>query len=201
MKLKEAIDRADKLRPNAYTYEQKTDWINELEHLIQARDFLVRPRETESHTFFKRWDANVTFPDRRTIRTDVDLELEDFDTITISDLETTTENNGTYLIYLASKYEYVVNDEVFTATTEPEHCVIEYNGTEEELLVEAPWDELYVYYLLAQIDYNNGDYDRYANSQETFENKYKNFRQWFTQHYCNDRGWKYAHPHKAFLRR
>lgn len=194
MRLKEAIDRVDALHPNPYSNDQKTDWINELEQLIQANDYLVRPEDLQWHKYSKTWTGvSVTFPDKRTLQTSVDLDLDDGSIITISNLQTTTANEGTYQIYLANKYEYVFKDEVFTTvTTTAETGTIAYNGTDEELLIDKPWDSMYIKYLIAQIDYANGDYDQYANTREAFENEYSNFRKWFTQHYCNDRGEKYA---------
>lgn len=42
------------------------------------------------------------------------------------------------------------------------------DGMDEELLVKAPHDELYVLYLKAKIDAENGEYSRYADSSQLF---------------------------------
>lgn len=58
---------------------------------------------------------------------------------------------------------------------------ISYNGyTEEtslttELLAYAPYDEMYLYWLEAQIDYWNGEYAKYNNSIEMFNTAYSAF--------------------------
>lgn len=44
-----------------------------------------------------------------------------------------------------------------------------------ELLVPAPYDELYLFYLESRIDYWNGETKRYNNSVKTFNEAYKAF--------------------------
>ena len=41
-----------------------------------------------------------------------------------------------------------------------------------ELLVPAPYDEIYIHWLEAQIDYTNGEYDKYENSNTMFNTSY-----------------------------
>ena len=41
-----------------------------------------------------------------------------------------------------------------------------------ELLVHSPYDEMYLYWLEAQIDYWNGEYAKYNNSIEMFNTAY-----------------------------
>ena len=38
------------------------------------------------------------------------------------------------------------------------------DGNGQEMLIPAPWDTAYIMWLQAQIDYYNGEYDRYNNS-------------------------------------
>lgn len=53
------------------------------------------------------------------------------------------------------------------------------DGMDEELLVKAPHDELYVLYLKAKIDAENGEYSRYADSSQLYNEAYGNFvRYW-----------------------
>ena len=44
-----------------------------------------------------------------------------------------------------------------------------------ELLVGEPWDEIYVRWLEAQIDYNNREYDAFNNSNAVFDAVYGDF--------------------------
>ena len=53
----------------------------------------------------------------------------------------------------------------------------------DELLVQAPYDDMYLRWLEAQIDYHNGEIDRYNNSIAVFQTIYDSFeRQYNRQH-------------------
>lgn len=45
-----------------------------------------------------------------------------------------------------------------------------------ELLIPAPYDEAYMRWLEAQIDYHNGEYGRYNNAVESFSNYYDGYK-------------------------
>lgn len=50
------------------------------------------------------------------------------------------------------------------------------DDNEKELLVGEPYDELYIHWLEAQIDYNNMEYDSFNASNALFESTYSAFR-------------------------
>ena len=64
---------------------------------------------------------------------------------------------------------------------------VTFNGyTEEtslttELLVPAPYDDVYLRYLEAQIDYANGEYTKYNNSSEAYNTAYSNFQRCYNR--------------------
>lgn len=43
--LRQVIDRVDQIKPNAFTEEQKTQWINEVEGAIQSEVFLFQTED------------------------------------------------------------------------------------------------------------------------------------------------------------
>ena len=47
-----------------------------------------------------------------------------------------------------------------------------------ELLVQAPYDDLYVYYLKAQIDYSNEEYPSYQLNAEQYNACFDSFADW-----------------------
>ena len=57
----------------------------------------------------------------------------------------------------------------------------------KELLVKSPYDEVYLYWLEAQIDYWNGEYAKYNNSMDMFNTAYDAF----AKHYNR------THKHKT----
>lgn len=50
-----------------------------------------------------------------------------------------------------------------------------------ELLVNAPYDDLYVLWLEAQIDRANGEYNKYQNTMQSYNARYAEFFCWFSQ--------------------
>lgn len=64
---------------------------------------------------------------------------------------------------------------------------IVFNGyTEEtslttELLVPAPYDDVYLRYLETQIDYANGEYGKYNNSMSMYDTAYSSFQRYYNR--------------------
>ena len=52
---------------------------------------------------------------------------------------------------------------------------------ETELLVPAPYDEMYLRWLEAMIDYHNSDDDRYNNAIMLFNNAYEGYKKHYTR--------------------
>ena len=52
-----------------------------------------------------------------------------------------------------------------------------------KLLVEAPFDEMYLRWMEAQIDYTNGEYSKYNNSIEMFNTAYKAFENYYNRNH------------------
>jgi hypothetical protein len=64
MTLKELIEQVDSIKPNAYTEEQKTVWVNNVEGMVQSQIFLLAPEEMISYKWPDDQDKEllVTFP-------------------------------------------------------------------------------------------------------------------------------------------
>ena len=52
-----------------------------------------------------------------------------------------------------------------------------------ELLVPAPHDEMYLRWLEAQIDYHNGEYDKYNNAIIMFNTAYEAYQSFYTRNH------------------
>ena len=50
-----------------------------------------------------------------------------------------------------------------------------------ELLVPAPYDDIYIRYLEMQIDYANGEYGKYNNSKVMFNTAYSDFEKYYNR--------------------
>lgn len=51
-----------------------------------------------------------------------------------------------------------------------------------ELLVPAPFDEIYLRWLEAQIHYHNGEYDKYNNAIMMFNTSFEAYADWYNRH-------------------
>lgn len=60
---------------------------------------------------------------------------------------------------------------------------------ETELLVSFPHDDIYDGWLGAQIDYANGEYDKYQNSMALYNASYDSFAVWFLNTYDPAQGY------------
>ena len=50
-----------------------------------------------------------------------------------------------------------------------------------EMLVPAPFDEVYLRWLEAQIDYHNGEYDKYNNAIEMYQAAYDGYANYYNR--------------------
>lgn len=64
-----------------------------------------------------------------------------------------------------------------------------FNGYDEktdpdtELLVEEPFCDLYIFFLLSKIDFYNGDYDKYNNDVMQFNEAKRRFVDWYNRNH------------------
>ena len=50
-----------------------------------------------------------------------------------------------------------------------------------ELIAPAPYDKMYVTFLMAQMDFYAADYDKFNNMQRRFEAEYQEFASWYNR--------------------
>ncbi|MBQ9860954.1 MAG: hypothetical protein IJO75_01710 [Clostridia bacterium] len=55
--------------------------------------------------------------------------------------------------------------------------------TTTELLVPTPYEDIYVRWLEAQIDYNNGEYGRYSNSMTMYNAAYSAYERYYNRNH------------------
>lgn len=57
------------------------------------------------------------------------------------------------------------------------------DNMDTELLVVSPHDDIYYLWLIARIDEANGEYNKYQNSSQIYNEHYGNFVRWFARTY------------------
>lgn len=65
---------------------------------------------------------------------------------------------------------------------------VEFNGYDDltdihmtELLVPAPYDEMYLRWMEAMIDYHNGEYGKYNNAVDMFNTSYESYKSYYNR--------------------
>ncbi len=200
MTIRECIDYVDEIKPNAFSNETKIVWLNECEGMVQTEIFL----NAETDVIEYHWSAQETTP----------ISFPNDHTIGIADKNVIRkfQPGGKILnfsptgIYAANAAEELVIQGVdadglvfptgsFSVTGETEvSTTLTYDGRGVELLAEPPHSKLYAEYLIARIDYANGEYDKYANAMQMFNAFWGEFSRWFARTYRpadrkNFKGW------------
>lgn len=82
-----------------------------------------------------------------------------------------------------NEVEGMVQTEVFCWAPEE---IVSYDPETDgavELLVQPPHDKIYRSYLVAMIDFANGEYNRYQTTKEFFDEQFGQFQRWFADTY------------------
>lgn len=59
----------------------------------------------------------------------------------------------------------------------------DYTDNETVLVIPVPYDDVYRYYVEAQIDYGNGEIDKYNNSMGMFNQAYETMSGWYIRNH------------------
>lgn len=154
MTVKECIDYVDAIKPNAFTNEEKTEWLNEVEGKVQLEVYLWAINQVMKYDYYEPFSAAATYA--------VGDKAEKGGTVYSCTTAITTP-----AAWDATKWE---------ATTLRD-------DKNKEMLVRPPHDKLYRSYLTAKIDFANGEYDKYANTAMMFNSDFGEFMRWFALTY------------------
>ena len=113
MTIFEAISKANELKFNAFSQEQKVGWLSRLDHMVKTQ--IIDTHEGGENVNFTGYDSDT-------------------------DMHTS-------------------------------------------LLIPAPFDEVYLRWMEAQIDYHNGEIDKYNISITMFNTEYEAFANWYNRNY------------------
>ena len=189
MTIKEVIDYVDEIKPNAFSNATKTIWLNEVEGQVMTEVFLLNEREVFEYHYASQDSTAITFPDTKTLGIadkNVRRKFQPGGKITMSPGGIYSDNAVTGAVIQAVNADGLVfaeNTFSVTGTTEVT-ATLNYDGSGVELLVEPPHHKLYGQYLIAMIDYANGEYDKYANTMQMFNAFWGEFMRWFARVYA-----------------
>lgn len=80
-------------------------------------------------------------------------------------------------------YHFDENGDLEGDVDTPDAYSAEAEEVDTELLVEDPYSELYIPYVYAMIDFNNGEFSRYNNSMVMFNSMLQDYANWYNRSY------------------
>lgn len=190
MTLKEIIAFVDDIKPNAFSNRQKTVWLNEVEGLVQTDVFLLAPSSVVTYIYEKVWSGTgISFPDSAAMVFPVSPGFRVGGTVTVTGL----------LDYAANQLENAqikaISDDgktlffeegtfsVWGETAETASVTVTFDGSNAKMLVLPPHHKIYYTYLMAMIDFANGEYSKYQNTMALFNNFFGGFTKWYVENY------------------
>lgn len=188
MTIRQLFDYVDEIKPNAFSDATKTVWLNEVEGLVQTEIFLWAEQECFEYHLEETVTTAISFPDDKTMAFADPEVLKSFrpgGTLTFTpgspyaaDAKTDIPIRGVgagSLLFAPGSFTATGTTEVSTA--------LSFDGSGCELLAEPPHSKLYAEYVMARIDYANGEYDKYDNSMQMFNSFWGEFSRWFARTY------------------
>jgi len=188
MTLKEVITAVDNIKPNAFSNETKTAWVNEVEGMVQTEVLLFDISDVYTlHYYDEKSMTGISFPDSKTMVCPRSLGINKGSKIKISGLATYANNNTENFMTVADvasdHLTYIFADNTFTDTGDEGDAgtaTVSIDGEDTELLVPSPHSKIYWTYLSAMIDFANGEYDKYNNTLAVFNQFFGEYMRWYS---------------------
>lgn len=184
MNIQKIIDYIDGIKPNPYTEEDKVMWLNEVEGVIQTDVLLRGPADIVTYFYRSLWEGEgIVFADDATLILPDPAVVHKGGRVTLSGLTVAlgnelieavveaVEEGGRVLKFAPGTFSKV-------GVTETAEAMLEFDGSNTELLAEAPFQKLYYTYLMAMIDLMNGDYSKYQNAMTLFNSHLTCYSRW-----------------------
>lgn len=92
-------------------------------------------------------------------------------------------STATKVFWLSRLDGTIAAELMLMAQGEQENFKYSADNLDQELLVNPPYDDLYLYWLEAQIDYQNGEYDKYDNTMQRYNKRLSAFCKWFRDYW------------------
>ncbi len=190
MTIKEIMAFVDDIKPNAFSNQQKTVWLNEVEGMVQTDVMLLAPSSVITYVYEAVWSGTgIVFPDSATMVFPSSSQFRAGGIVTIAGLLDYADNNradvqiknvsvdGRTLRFEEGTFD-LWGDTVETAT-----ATVIFDGSNSEPLIEAPHHKIYYTYLMAMIDFANGEYGKYQNTMTLFNSFLGSFSKWYVENY------------------
>ena len=188
MTIEEIFDYVDEVKPNNYSKEIKTHWLNELEGKIQNEIMLLAQPEYISYVYRSSTElSGLSFPNDHTlllprrIKAHVGGELE------LNGLTLYAANNlkGLEILSISSDGKHLSFAEgSFTATgSAGDSGTLMFDGSATTPLIKFPFDRIYSSWLIMKVSEHLEESSQFANSAAQFRDDWNGFAAWYADTY------------------
>ncbi len=188
MTIEEIFDYVDEVKPNNYSKEIKTHWLNELEGKIQNEIMLLAQSEHISYVYRSSTElSGLSFPNDHTlllprrIKAHVGGELE------LNGLTLYAANNlkGLEILSISSDGKHLSFAEgSFTATgSAGDSGTLMFDGSATTPLIKFPFDRIYASWLIMKVSEHLEESSQFANSAAQFRDDWNGFAAWYADTY------------------
>lgn len=186
MTIQEVLDYVDGIKPNKYTAEEKTQWLNEVEGMIQLEIMRLAFSEVRDYVYASEWSGSgLQFPDSSHMILPRKIRARVGGIISLEGLQDCTANNGVAAEILSISEDgkrIAVADGTFAAIgNESAKAKVKFDGSETELLVRAPFSKIYYDYLLAKISEHDEESSQWNNRLATFNDDVMDYAKWVAE--------------------
>lgn len=180
MTVRDVIEYADKIKSNSFSADVKTVWLNEIENRIQYEIMLLAAEEIRDYVFADVINCpSVTYTEH-TITLPKRIDARHGGELTV----TGETNSGTYTVTEVSPNGKVISvEQELTPGTDTQGVQISFYGGDCELLIPAPWGEVYYDYLLMKMSEHLEESAEQNNRAATFAAAYSRLAIWYATAY------------------
>ena len=168
MTIIEAINKIDALKPNNYSQGDKIGWLSTLDGIIKKEIIDTHEGADKEKAITEYIKNNVVAYENSVI------EYMKVNEVSREEAEKHIEFHEIKYKEAKEHIEATRNDIMFNgydATT----------ALDTVLLVPAPYDDVYIRWLEAQIDYANGEYGKYNNSMALYNTAYATYERYYNR--------------------
>lgn len=178
--VRDVIEYADRMKSNSFAENDKTAWLNEIEYRVQYEIMLLAAEEMRDYVYEDIIScASVTYTGD-TIKLPKRLKARMGGVVTISG----SINNGSYSVKaVRAGGREIQIDGTLEADTDTSSVQVSFDGGDCELLIPAPWSEIYYDYLLMKMSEHLEESSEQNNRAATFAAAYTRLAIWYASTY------------------
>ena len=166
----EAINRIDALKPNNYSQDEQVAWLSKIDGIIKEKVIDTHEGADEQTAIAEYIKSNADAYEN---------DVQEYMKIYEVDYEEAKANVKFREIKYKEAKEHIkaTRHDIYFAGYDPD------TDLNAELIAPAPYDDLYLRWLEAQIDYANGEYGKYNNAITMYNSAYAEFANHYNRHH------------------